>query len=41
MVEKMRADIEALGGEIRFGQRVTDVLIEDGPRCGGLHARAA
>jgi len=31
MVEKMRADIEALGGEIRFGQRVTDVLIEDAP----------
>ncbi|MDP1790240.1 MAG: NAD(P)/FAD-dependent oxidoreductase [Methylibium sp.] len=30
MVEKMRADIEALGGEIRFQQRVTDVLIEDG-----------
>jgi hypothetical protein len=30
MVEKMRADIEALGGEIRFGQRVADVLIEDG-----------
>jgi uncharacterized FAD-dependent dehydrogenase len=30
MVEKMRADIEALGGEIRFGQRVTDVLIEGG-----------
>jgi uncharacterized FAD-dependent dehydrogenase len=29
MVEKMRADIEALGGEIRFEQRVTDVLIED------------
>jgi uncharacterized FAD-dependent dehydrogenase len=29
MVEKMRADIEALGGEIRFQQRVTDVLIED------------
>ena len=28
MVEKMRADIEALGGEIRFEQRVTDVLIE-------------
>src|SRR3954471_16397241 len=28
MVEKMRADIEALGGEIRFGQQVTDVLIE-------------
>ena len=30
VVEKMRADIEALGGEIRFGQRVTDVLIEGG-----------
>ncbi|HEY2979380.1 MAG TPA: FAD-dependent oxidoreductase [Burkholderiaceae bacterium] len=30
MVERMRADIETLGGEIRFGQRVTDVLIEDG-----------
>ncbi len=30
MVEKMRAEIESLGGEIRFGQRVTDVLIEDG-----------
>ena len=30
MVEKMRADIEALGGEIRFQQCVTDVLIEDG-----------
>ncbi|HEV7913767.1 MAG TPA: NAD(P)/FAD-dependent oxidoreductase [Albitalea sp.] len=29
VVEKMRADIEALGGEIRFGQRVADVLIED------------
>ena len=30
VVEKMRAEIEALGGEIRFGQRVTDLLIEDG-----------
>jgi uncharacterized protein len=28
MVEKMRADIVALGGEVRFGQQVTDVLIE-------------
>jgi uncharacterized FAD-dependent dehydrogenase len=28
VVEKMRADIVALGGEIRFGQQVTDVLIE-------------
>jgi uncharacterized FAD-dependent dehydrogenase len=30
MVEKLRADIEALGGEIRFQQRVTDVHIEQG-----------
>ncbi len=30
MVEKIRAEIEALGGEIRFEQRVTDLLIEDG-----------
>jgi uncharacterized FAD-dependent dehydrogenase len=30
MVEAMRHEIEALGGEIRFQQRVTDVLIEDG-----------
>jgi uncharacterized protein len=30
VVEKMRADIAALGGEIRFQQRVTDVLIEAG-----------
>jgi uncharacterized FAD-dependent dehydrogenase len=37
MVEKMRADIVALGGEIRFGQQVTDVRIE---REGdGLHLR--
>ncbi|VTU13947.1 3-(3-hydroxyphenyl)propionate hydroxylase [Variovorax sp. SRS16] len=31
VVEHMRAQIVALGGEIRFEQRVTDVLIEDGP----------
>ena len=30
MVEAMRHEIESLGGEIRFEQRVTDVLIEDG-----------
>ena len=29
VVEKMRAEIERLGGEVRFRQRVTDVLIED------------
>ena len=33
VVEKMRAEIESLGGEVRFGQRVTDVLIE------GAHVR--
>ncbi len=36
MVEKMRADIEALGGEIRFAQRVSDVLIEQGQIRGGI-----
>jgi uncharacterized protein len=30
MIERMRADIEALGGDIRFEQKVTDLLIEDG-----------
>jgi uncharacterized protein len=30
MIEKMRAEIVALGGEIRFQQRVADVLIEGG-----------
>ena len=30
MVEKMRAEIESLGGEIRFQARVDDLLIEDG-----------
>ncbi|HEY0285969.1 MAG TPA: NAD(P)/FAD-dependent oxidoreductase [Pseudomonas sp.] len=30
VVENMRKQIEALGGEVRFQQRVTDVLIEDG-----------
>ena len=28
MIEKMRAEIEALGGEVRFGQRVTDLQID-------------
>ena len=31
VVEKMREQIIALGGEIRFEQRLADVLIEDGP----------
>ncbi len=37
MVEKMRADIEALGGEIRFEQRVVDLQIETGK--GGAQVR--
>jgi uncharacterized FAD-dependent dehydrogenase len=35
MVENMRAEIEALGGEIRFGSRVEDIEIEQG-RVRGL-----
>jgi uncharacterized FAD-dependent dehydrogenase len=30
MIIKMRAEIEALGGEIRFQQKMTDLLIENG-----------
>jgi uncharacterized protein len=30
MIEKMRAGIEAMGGEIRFESRVDDILISDG-----------
>ena len=37
VVENMREQIIALGGEIRFEQRVTDVLIEDDGR--GKHIR--
>lgn len=38
MVERMRATIQALGGEIRFSQRVDDVLVEtDG--AGGRQVR--
>ena len=35
MVEHIRASIEALGGEFRFGQRVDDLVIEEG-RIRGL-----
>jgi uncharacterized FAD-dependent dehydrogenase len=35
MIEKMRAEIESLGGEIRFEQRVTDLLIEGDPTSDG------
>jgi uncharacterized FAD-dependent dehydrogenase len=34
MVEAMRREIESLGGEVRFSQRVTDLLIEDGRVAG-------
>ena len=34
MIEKMRTEIEALGGEIRFRQHVTDLLIEEAPALG-------
>ena len=37
VVEHMREQIIAMGGEIRFEQRVTDFLIEDG--AGGRHLR--
>ena len=30
MVEHIRANIESLGGEFRFGQRVDDLVVEDG-----------
>ena len=34
VVENMREQIRALGGEVRFQQRVTDVLIDDGQMIG-------
>ena len=34
MVEKMRATIQSLGGEIRFASRVDDIAIEDGAVAG-------
>lgn len=34
VVTRMREEIEALGGEVRFGQQVTDVLIEAGQMRG-------
>ena len=37
MIEKMRAQIEALGGEIRFEQQVTDLLLEPAPEADGTH----
>ncbi|MEO7336720.1 MAG: FAD-dependent protein [Caldimonas sp.] len=40
VVEKMRAEIVALGGEIRFGHRVVDLRLEDG-RVRGLTVACA
>jgi uncharacterized FAD-dependent dehydrogenase len=39
MVEHMRAEIEALGGEYRFGARVDDLLLDEGRRMAGLRLR--
>lgn len=39
MVENIRAQIEALGGEIRFQQQVTDLLIEEGQIRGVMLAK--
>ena len=33
MIEKMRAEIESLGGEIRFGARVVDVHDRSAAGC--------
>jgi hypothetical protein len=38
MVEQMRATIESLGGQIRFSQRVDDLLVET-DRAGTRHVR--
>ncbi len=38
VVEKMRAEIEALGGEVRFQQRVVDLLVEQRSSPGGSPA---
>ena len=36
IVEKMRAEIEALGGEVRFGSKITDLLIDNGQLEGAV-----
>jgi hypothetical protein len=41
MIEKMRAEIEALGGEIRFEQRVTDLRLEPDPARRWMRAAAS
>jgi hypothetical protein len=39
MIERMRAEIESLGGEIRFAQKVTDLRIEAGAGRGKPRVR--
>src|SRR5450432_2697669 len=41
VVEKMRAEIELLGGEVRFGSRVVDLRIEGGAIRGVVAVRRA
>ncbi|MES1241587.1 MAG: NAD(P)/FAD-dependent oxidoreductase [Acidobacteriota bacterium] len=41
MVETMRAKIESLGGEIRFGSRVEDLIVEEGRLHGVVIAGGA
>ncbi len=36
VVERLRAEIIALGGEVRFEQRVTDLIVEDGQLRGSM-----
>ena len=38
VVEKMRAEIAALGGEVRFQQRVVDLLVDETPSRGAAPA---
>ncbi|MDE8349620.1 MAG: NAD(P)/FAD-dependent oxidoreductase [Acidocella sp.] len=40
MVETMRATIEALGGEYRFGAKVTDIEIDDSRQVRGVHLQS-
>jgi uncharacterized FAD-dependent dehydrogenase len=41
VVEKMRAEIEALGGEVRFGEQVADLVIEGGKVAGVVLSNGA
>jgi uncharacterized FAD-dependent dehydrogenase len=41
LIEKMRAEIESLGGEVRFGARLVDVRIEAGALRGAVVQRTS